>query len=1054
VIIKKNKAHRVVLSLRSAVRTLDVVLDHHKTGEEGELMLPAGEPSPRFALVSNQAHIDGVTESVVEKAGLLVKDQLRDGLSIQQYLEFKGISLNKGLDVLESECMLPNHFLLREELSAKQHSQPRVSTHEQSACFKLGKTGQLWACLECGQRGDIFDLVMKYEKIPFYRAIEVVAFLVMSFGGDVEQLLIKCNLKPDPQQEKVVEVKVIQDPTLMYSRELANHTAGPSILDDVDTQQLSVAQQYIADCRRLNLVPLSKLKREAIDELSCTELNLSSLIIRPRDLVPLRKVFASLSELTSINLCDNQLGDNGLVAFVRALAGHTNVRTLVLSKNSIGYVGVAALARALLNSNAQDTLRLQELDLGNNMIGSAQPSRFAKPLDEDALHLAEASGDEDSSDEDELDEDDYAPRRRGKLHPSELLEAETDGTPLQYGACVLAYALGRNSSVTSLSLHRNHINHTGAVSLAAMIESNSCLDVLDLSWNEFGPIGAQAIANGIRENQFIKTMNLAFCGFGDEGVSHICDSWSSNLSLTWLDLSNNHLTEVGAYAIANGIRATHTIKSLGLNYNQFGMNGGRAILEAIKDNESVEHLALEGSTCLGNSIADIISANDVSFDADKPAGHYMLDLAKPIHRTIAINLIKLEEDEEGRNWQNARLNGEHIILFETPKTAQWPQQLPRSGTLELDYISTQSILDPSILDRRDFALILAELGNPRISDYERLNLLRILARATFFTCEQIHEMLKKFVWTHARVEVVVLLFSKCIDPRNMPSLTRSMLPSEQASVKLRLGWLYAMHPNNPTGLYELHLTQHVDRCIAHQLLLTTKKNQESRWRNLTYEMQPYKFDLWDWKVPDTGVIRVSFVAGQGVMHDEPPLENDVFSDMLHDFKNVANEKDRLMLVSWNANYCRFTVDQLLDMVLVFENPAYRATCVVRCFKQTVDREQNMFKIMQHPLLNSSRNLIAEQLGWRNLIDLEHPEGSYELQLHDPEEKDIVYQLHVKANELDGVNWKDITLNHQPLRWTEKSVWESMANEGTLRFVFISGQEAKQQSIKNTANKDK
>ena len=211
---------------------------------------------------------------------------------------------------------------------------------------------------------------------------------------------------------------------------------------------------------------------------------------------------------------------------------------------------------------------------------------------------------------------------------------------------------------------------------------------------------------GLRENQFIRTINLAFCGFGDEGVAHLADCWNNNSSVSDIDLSSNHLTEIGAYAIANGIRATHTIKRLSLNYNQFGMNGGRAILEAIKDNESVEHLALEGSTCLGNSIADLISAGDVQFDADKPAGHYRLDLAKPIHRTIAINLIKLEEDEEGRNWQNAKLNSEDIILFETPKTAQWPQQLPKTGILELDYIATTSIHDPSVLNGRDLALIL------------------------------------------------------------------------------------------------------------------------------------------------------------------------------------------------------------------------------------------------------------------------------------------------------------------------------------------------------------
>ena len=152
--------------------------------------------------------------------------------------------------------------------------------------------------------------------------------------------------------------------------------------------------------------------------------------------------------LTSLNLGDNRIGDDGAKALATALKNNTSLTSLNLLGNRIGDDGAKALATALETNTS-----LTSLELGFNRIGADGATALATAL-----------------------------KNNTSLTSLNLLNNDIGDE----GANALAAALKTNTSLTSLELGFNGIGADGAKALAAALKTNTSLTSLNLVNNGIG----------------------------------------------------------------------------------------------------------------------------------------------------------------------------------------------------------------------------------------------------------------------------------------------------------------------------------------------------------------------------------------------------------------------------------------------------------------------------------------------------------------------------------------------------------------------------------------
>ena len=102
---------------------------------------------------------------------------------------------------------------------------------------------------------------------------------------------------------------------------------------------------------------------------------------------------------------------------------------------------------------------------------------------------------------------------------------------------VLAAALEKNSTLTSIDLRCNQVGDKGLASLAAALKKNSTLTRLDLIYNEIGPEGAVGLAAALEKNTTVTSLDLSENRIGDEGAASMAAALEKNYALEVLELA-------------------------------------------------------------------------------------------------------------------------------------------------------------------------------------------------------------------------------------------------------------------------------------------------------------------------------------------------------------------------------------------------------------------------------------------------------------------------------------------------------------------------------------
>jgi Ran GTPase-activating protein (RanGAP) involved in mRNA processing and transport len=215
------------------------------------------------------------------------------------------------------------------------------------------------------------------------------------------------------------------------------------------------------------------------------------------------------ASLKILNLCNEDIGDEGATALANALQVNTSLQNLCLNRSNIGDDGAAELAKALLVNRS-----LTKILLYGNNIGDKGATALAKAL------------------------------QVNKFLGCIGLIGNKIGDK---GATAWANALQINTSLTWIDLSgNNNICDEGATALAQALQVNTTLVFINLAGNKIGDEGATALAKALQVNTTLGFIYLAGNKIGDEGATALAKALQFNKSVTAIDLTGNNVGDEGA----------------------------------------------------------------------------------------------------------------------------------------------------------------------------------------------------------------------------------------------------------------------------------------------------------------------------------------------------------------------------------------------------------------------------------------------------------------------------------------------------------------------------
>jgi Ran GTPase-activating protein (RanGAP) involved in mRNA processing and transport len=339
-------------------------------------------------------------------------------------------------------------------------------------------------------------------------------------------------------------------------------------------------------------------------------LRLDSHSIDRKELKKIAKELAHDTELVSLCVGENNIGDVGIVALAGSLATNNSLVALSLQDNRISNVGLEALSQLLIQNTP-----LENLGVSGNRFGLGGLTSIANALKVNSRLK-------------------YLNLNRNSIQDA--------------GAVVLADALKYNTGITTLDLDESEIGDEGVVALGVALKVNTTLARLDLCNNNIGEEGASSFLDvltkwntvlesvhfkhneissstlaaidalvganrvGIRLLHAKPELDLSCKGISDWLASGIATELPDNTTVTTLILDDNFIWDTGSSAIATALQSNNVLTKLYLNGNKIGMPGVTMLAGSLRMNTCLQVLSV-GENCFGNEgavvMADALRSN-------------------------------------------------------------------------------------------------------------------------------------------------------------------------------------------------------------------------------------------------------------------------------------------------------------------------------------------------------------------------------------------------------------------------------------------------------------
>lgn len=669
---------------------------------------------------------------------------------------------------------------------------------------------------------------------------------------------------------------------------------------------------------------------------------------------------------------------------------------------------------------------------------------------------------------------------------------------------LLIECLLNRCTLEHLDLRRNRIFHA-AKAVGELLRISTPLRSLNLSWNNIRGEPAQHLAKCMMENITLVHLDMSDNTLGNNGNAdaELGACLATNKSLRHLDISNNHVRGKSILVYVNGLQQNTVLETLVLRGNPIGIFGAESILRAVSSG-SIAKCQID----IGECNMDLLDDSGHTTAMIYGGGVYNVDARERSDVALLRELLLLY-------WRNkveiveSSLNGMPFIFNKGKDEKSLLNSIPSAGAVQLkvqpNYDRHEDPI-PAHGFEQSVKLLARSFGHLRDGDEAaKLFCIRLLAEEYTFRVHQANELLALFRSHTTQVEkanaaaVLIPQIVKAQPPDTVVEVfdcasmetpaeffedkdndgkidvcgdicvvlgLENLSDIEQGYVETKVGKWVSFNPNNPTGRYQLNMTQSIDRRILMRILELNKTEKKVRqqlklfdvsqhsaavqplqggFRNVKLNRMPVAMGS-GWEFPLLGVLEFDFVSTRRPYRICTALNDAAFEKFLKEFKQLqVSAEVKLIGLRCVSTLYYFTCSQtqrIMEHFGTFERDPVtgcllRAEVFIILFSRIID-EWNYAETLA--LLDlATKTQVLDRLGYLNCFHpLQQVESYKRLHLQIYDQRQLVLHL-VKLATNNEIELSNVMLNGEsatssmvePEQWKTWVSDDKLPSEGVL-----------------------
>jgi len=772
----------------------------------------------------------------------------------------------------------------------------------------------------------------------------------------------------------------------------------------------------------------------------------------------------ALSRMPFVRLVDisyNRLTHNSLPTFLSSVISHETLMNLNLSGNTVDAV-VAEAVRDFLTK----TVALKVLIMDNCNITDKELAIFSTGfVRSDGKDVVKNLG---------LSKNKI--RSRGGEIFGDLFEQDCSIEMLDLshnmihgkGAVAFGNGLAHNTKVKVINLEVNRIGSEGTMAIGKSLNTNTSLSELNLQYNGIGMKGCFVMASVLRKNTTLKKMSMIGNALGEQGgrclmraimEGMVC--WLKMTGCTFqndLSLDYDHSNPEKAYGLdLNGPYGSAILNEL----------ANTAVTKELCGFSQVKHFVemnKQGQYVKGNSI-------ELNFDKN--------------NETITRLIAKIQECVRGLRDAGATKRFELEAELKNTKLklraefSKVHKSLPKEGRLTFYFKCDKRL--PGIYDcLTDNAIEtwIAIIHNAK-TDEDRVNWLKLVMCDYYVTTTQIQYVLDKLDSMQSdhmkldRRQVLLRTWMKILDSDKKYAFMSKQLEDgeDRNGLAKMLGFTrFRLNFLNPTGHWRLDLADANHQEVWQMLLTlegkeravsksnkggdTSQKGNHSNFRNEKLNgipLQERSQDLVQIHKKgelSQGTLEFDFVSTTRPPKGAVPCTDAVFTEWLENMGINDSVQDPpggvmfQMYLTHAACQHYFTVQQVCKLIVNVAPDKDQSDAAVAMFARTVDLENFDEVLKMREIKVKFKQDIVNRIGWLNVGNPMKPEGLYDIDMMEFDQRAMLKVLMTMGSSETGVHIKDVKgsdLTMQELYGNSSMLGMSLKKHVKLEYVECKGE---------------